>query len=90
MKVGGRETLLRLLDSKMAQMLDIIIDQAHEDGSWVSSREAKDAVVKRVGISPPTFFRYLKSLSEKGILVSLPARGRGVYKLNPDMIRTMT
>jgi DNA-binding IscR family transcriptional regulator len=90
MRVGNRDTLLRLLDSKMAHMLDMVIDQAHEDGSWVSSHEAKVEITRRVGISQPTFFRYLKTLASKGILVALPMRGRGVYKLNHEMMRTIT
>ena len=85
MRIGNKNTLLRLLDSKLAHALDIIIEQAHEDGTWISSLEERDFIQKRIGISPPTFFRYINQLVNKSIL--LPQPGRGVYRLNRDLIQ---
>lgn len=85
MRIGNKNTLLRLLDSKLAYALDIIIEQAHEDGTWVSSQEERSYIESKIGVSPPTFFRYINQLVNKSIL--LPQPGRGVYRLNRDMIQ---
>lgn len=85
MRVGNKSALLRLLDNKLAHALDLIIDQAKEDGTWISSEEQRLYFQTKINVSPPTFYRYIKQLISKGILIPQP--GRGVYKLNIDLIR---
>lgn len=85
MRVGNKSALLRLLDNKLAAALDLIIEQAHEDGTWVSSQQKREYLQYKISISPPTFHRYVKQLVSKDIL--LPQPGRGVYKLNRDLIQ---
>lgn len=84
MRVGNKHSLLRLLDSSLGAAMDLIISRAHEDGTWISSRDEREYFQARLNISPPTFHRYVKSLSEKGILVQQP--GRGIYRISKEMI----
>lgn len=85
MRVGNKFTLLNLLDNKLAKCLDLIIAEAHEDGTWISSEEQRIYISNRIEISPPTFYRYIKNLVSKNVLISQP--GRGIYKLNRDMLQ---
>ena len=85
MRVGNKSAILRLLDSKIAQVLDIIIEQAHEDGTWISSKSNRNYIELKTDISPPTLFRYIGHLAKKDILLS--QTGRGEYKLNRDLIQ---
>jgi hypothetical protein len=84
MKVGDSSSLLRLLDSKLAIVMETIIEQAHDNGIWVSSEEVRGKMCVDLDISPPTYFRYVKTLVDKGVL--LQQNGRGIYKINPRMI----
>lgn len=85
MKIGDRSSILKLLDSKLANVLEIIVEQAYEDGLWISSEESKKAICLKLQISNPTYFRYIKDLAKKGILVV--QSGKGVYKLNSELIK---
>lgn len=87
MRVGKKDTLLKLLDSNLASTVDLIITQAHEDSTWISSREQREYFQMKLKISPPTFYRYIKTLVRKGILI--PQGGRGVYKISRDLIQIM-
>lgn len=85
MKIDDRNGILRLLDSKLANVLEIILTQAYEDGLWISSEESKKTICMKLDISAPTYFRYIKSLTEKNVLVV--QSGKGVYKLNSELVK---
>lgn len=86
MKISDNNSILRLLESKLAVVLEIIIEQSYEDGLWISSDETKKAICEKLQISAPTYFRYIKSLTDKSILLVQP--GKGIYKLNSQLIRS--
>jgi predicted HTH transcriptional regulator len=86
MKAANRSALLRLLDSKLAFVLNVIIENAQDDGTWISSQQARDQICHRASISSPTMFRYIKLLVSKDILLREGSQDRGCYKLNPQML----
>ena len=89
MRVGSKKALLQLLGGNLNLMMDYIIDTAHEDGTWTSGQEARDIIMYRVHISPPTYYRYIKLLVEKEILLPEKQRGRGVYRISRSLISMM-
>lgn len=86
MKIGEDNSVLKLLDSKLARVLEIIAEQSYKDGLWVSSDESKQYVCGTLNISSPTYFRYVKTLVNKNVLIIQP--GKGVYRLNSKLLTT--
>lgn len=86
MKVENGNALLRMLDSNLAAVLSVVIEFAHEDGTWISTEAQNRIMQKAASISRPTVFRYVRKLVDKRILLS---SGKGMYRLNPDMIEMM-
>ena len=85
MKVVGRATILSLLESKLAATLDIILDQAQNDGRWESTPTNRTYIIEQTQLSMPTYFRYVNKLVQKQIL--LKGNIKGIYYINQDMVR---
>ena len=87
MKVGRKDSLLRLLGGELAEALDLILRDTDSHGVWISGESTQTSIMKKLGVSRPTYFRYVKKLVDSGILIKYPEKGRGVYYINGELLR---
>lgn len=87
MKIGSKNSLLRLTDDKAMHVLDLILDECNDRSMlWFSSRRFRDEASKKLGISPATVSRCIKTLYDKKIIIKTGDTAKGEYKINYDLL----
>jgi predicted transcriptional regulator len=75
-------------ESKAMAVLKHMIRQCDIDRQrWYNTKGYRDEIRQRVNVSEPTLNKYIRRMSEAGLLLKLPEFGRGVYKINPLYIK---
>ena len=80
-------SLLKLLDSNLANFLLIVIKQTNKaDYRWYSTKSNRNELKNRLEMSSPSVSRYIATLKEKEILTQSEYFARGEYMLNRKII----
>lgn len=80
-------SILKLLDSTLAEFLLIVIKQTNSsDYKWYSTKSNRSELTTKLSLSPPTISRYIANLKSKGILLQGEHASRGEYRLNNNLI----
>ena len=85
LKIGTGNTVLRSLRNKTTDILDYIIDDAEDNGTWIATKERVQLLMAKFAVSRPTFYRILGVLVESGVL--LKGESRSIYGVNSEMIK---
>jgi predicted HTH transcriptional regulator len=80
-------SLLKLLDSNLANFLLIVIKQTNKlDYKWYSTKSNRSQLQNKLELSSPTISRYIATLKAKDILIQGEFSARGEYILNKKII----
>lgn len=81
------DSILKLLDSTLAEFLLIVIRQTNKSNyKWYSTKGNRSELMARLELSPPTVSRYIAKLKTKNILQHSEYSARGEYRLNSKII----
>lgn len=82
-----KENLLTKLGDTNSRVLNEILRDAKDDGTWISQASSRELICTRLGIVDITLKQYIKKLYEKNILIKEEGSARGVYRVNPSLIQ---
>jgi len=81
-------SVLKLLDSKLAEVLLIVLKQVNPTTyQWMSSKGNRKSIEHKLNMSYPTVSRYILMLRDKDILLQGEYAARGEYILNKKIIK---
>lgn len=82
--IGGKYNLLKLSDDKIFILIDDILSNCGQNGTWISNRQNREKFCNKHGISPSYYHKLLNKLITRRFLVKLDLRG--YYMVNKEYI----
>lgn len=85
--IGSKYNLLKLGNDKIYLLIDEILADCSQNGAWISNRQKRVEISKKMGISISYYHKLLNRLVENEFLK--PQSLRGYYVVNKKFIENI-